>query len=461
MARNRPDSDYYVRKRGAQGRLIRNLGRYSKLPIPKVWIESEADLMTVMSSLERRILMGTKEDAIEFAREAAANMRQHIEVFSKHTEGSGIPDLGSGTITGERLTGGGLRSGVGWFVEEDEFGWSGIAGIGVGRAKEPLSPSGKGKAPHPYAFFVDRGTNPSEGRYVPVKVDVELWDMRDPTRRIKFHQIPEGWVPKFTPGANEFQDQWWQTARKRAQEKKGVRKAIGRYFREPSQLFTTRGFSGPRRSYKPHIPEYNVTGLGFAYSQRTGKPFREEDIYYGRKRVRRTEPVLAIAPGNNRSIDSLRAEQRAHLDTIKGMTEQELDEFRIKQLESLPYEFFITWDTPFGGEMRGYGGKIMLSEGDIAFNMFSLDIRMATQLLGVDNLALQEGHPDNIGSSVTNRKGLGLRLNRSSGTLRDIGEHPGTPARNFMFNTGKHMKRWLEGKYKRQSALRKARRDAE
>ena len=60
--------------------------------------------------------------------------------------------------------------------------------------------------------------------------------------------------------------------------------AIGRYYSEPSTILFTKPFEGRRKSYERHMPEYNVTAMGFHVGERIGKPFGGQDIWFGRKR---------------------------------------------------------------------------------------------------------------------------------------------------------------------------------
>jgi hypothetical protein len=249
--------EYHIRSKGRS--TYRTEGGIGiSLRIPTVRYRTDKDVTEIFSRIEKNVLMKTRQDAIDFAREASENMKWHIDQFSRRTVGSGKPHL-SGAVTGERLVKGGLRAGVGWEIEQLSYGWSGIAGIGVGigRARIPLNASKK-----PYAWFVDKGTNESEGMYVPKRVDIEMFDMLNPTRRIKFHGVNENWTPKFTPGANELQEQWWQASKKRAMLKRGTRKAFGRYKTEPSNFMYTTDFKGRRMAYKPAYPQYDVTSMG-------------------------------------------------------------------------------------------------------------------------------------------------------------------------------------------------------
>ena len=451
------EMDYFIRQKGRDLTRIENrIG--TGLRLPQVRYRTDSDVTEIFTRISKRTIMKTEEDARAFAMEAAKNMKEHIDWFSKRTEGTGIPGLGSGAVTGERLRKGGLRAGVGWEVEPVEYGgFSGIAGIGVGRGKIPLNVSGE-----PYAWFVDKGTNRSEGKYIPKKVDFEMWDVSNPTRRIKYHDVYENWTPKFTPGANELQQQWWESSKKRAMLKKDTIKQFGRYWREPSNLVWSVPFEGKRKSYEPAYPSYKVTGMGKGLEAFSAggvrKPWLGQDVWYrGKPRLVRKDWVA------ERSDLPASGDHRAHkiyqdrmLSWLNTLTEAQLIAARDESEGWWMHSVQFNPKTVLGGKLRGYGGHIMMGTGDVAYSMFSLDVRFKSDAIAGHQQAFLEGYSGSIDTDVSKPRGLGKRLNNESGNVRDLGWHEGTVARNFLYNTAVHMERWMKGYYKRKKKLRES-----
>jgi len=258
---------------------------------------------------------------------------------------------------------------------------------------------------------------------------------------MKFHGIPEHWTPKFGEGANELQEAWWGSKHKRTLMKKRTRSAMGKYFQEGmvkgalgmgEEAGTMYGepFKGKRKAYKKYYPTYDVTSLNVVQDRLPMPSGYGLDYSVGRYRQ-----IAKPRKGFEKEYEALRNFQKSTSTDVKvleGLLDQVGDVYPI-----VDYEWIADFQKAFGGLRRGYGGagNIMRSAGDIGYNIFSLDIRMAVHLLGAGNQNMLAGLAGNIGGEATNVRGL----NRRIGT----GEHPGTTARYFVRNTAERMRTWL------------------
>ena len=404
-----------------------------KVRAPSItWKIEKPDFNKLWSNTLESIIKFTEEGARQFGITAAEEIRSHVGNFSKPTM-AGAPSQQGSFTPHEKLdlSGDSLYKSIGWrhFKVENE-GWKAEAGPGIGRGRKlPMNVKGKS-----YANFVEKGTGITKKRFVPKMVDLELRDIKDPTNIRTIRNVPKSWVPKMSEDVNPLLEGWFAAKRKRALLKKRSRKAMGRYWATQSLgkggIFAKK-LEGARKQLDKGRPKYEIVssaGVG------PGGPPEGYGLVYHRTRVRQKKPL---------TYDVWRQfHKQTGGDTEK--TFELVNEFMEETLSL--YEEYVD---VMGGKLRGYGGhhNILRSVGDISYAYFTIDLRMNVLDMTDFNYGLLEGLPGYVTGKAINERGLGVRIPKSRWG-GDPGEHPGTPARNYMRNSAKamkkHLKRWIQ-----------------
>jgi hypothetical protein len=421
----------WIRGRASKGHGSQSISfSTSKIAPPRVvWEATMPDYNQMWTDSLNAVLKFTEAGARQFASASAAVIRDHVKNFSMPTKASGRTGGIGQFDTFEVLdrSGQSLYESIGWDVFKNPLGdWEGEAGPGVGKGKQ-LPVNVKGKT---YVGFVERGTGPTKRRFVPKVVDIELVDQKDPTNIRKFLNVPKEWAPKMAPNVNELLEGWWASKKRRALMKKRHRKAMGRYWATQSLgkggIYATK-LKGARKAMDRGRPKYLMTsskGVG------PGGPPAGYGLVYHRRRFRQKEPL---------TFDLWKKFHK-----LSGGDTQRTFEMANEFLEETLslYDEFVD---VMGGPLRGYGGvnNILRSAGDISYAYFTMDLRMTVLDMTDFDYGMLEGKPGNVQGFVENERGLGVRIPQSRWG-GDPGEHPGTPARNFMLNSAVVMARKLQ-----------------